>query len=82
MGHSKTRINSSYFPHTSQIQGRPATHLYMADPIENCRKVNKSVKPTLLTLNQCFSTGGKRLPDETSRPAVWDLSKMRTFFKL
>jgi hypothetical protein len=74
LGHSKVRINCSYFPHTFQSHGRPATHLYVTDPIENHRKLNKSVKPALLMLVQCFSTGGKRLPGKTSRPAIWDLS--------
>ena len=49
-------------------------NLYVAGSIENRRKVNKSVKSALFVLEQCFSSGGKRLPGETSRSAIWDLS--------
>jgi len=70
---SKSRINCSYFPHTFQFHGHRATNLQVTYPIENSRKVNKSVKPALLMLDQCLSTSGKRLPGETSRPAAWNL---------
>lgn len=73
LGQIKARINCSYFPHTLQFHGRPATHLYVADPIENRRKVNEPIKPSLPMLEQCLSIGGKRLPGEMSWPAVWDL---------